>query len=131
MSMGTTSNTAKAPSSGRHTFQMPEMQSCIAACLECSKECEYCGEQCIGMPQMSECVRTCFDCATTCQTCVILMSRESPLHQKMCDLCADACARCAAECEKYDADYCKRCAAACRRCEQECRRMAQMGAMTA
>lgn len=126
MQMGARVASAASPSGQHHSFQMPEMQSCIAACLDCFKECEYCGEQCIGMPEMAACAKACFDCATTCQTCVTLMARESPLHQQACALCADACARCATECEKNDAEHCKRCAAACRRCEQECRQMATM-----
>lgn len=94
--------------------------------MQCFKECEYCGTRCIGMPEMADCVKACFDCAATCQTCVTLMAHESPLHRKMCGLCAEACRACAAECEKHDAKHCQDCAQACRRCAEECERMAQM-----
>jgi len=109
-----------------HPFRTPEMQECIANCLDCSKECENCAAMCVGMPGMEECVRACMDCATTCQSCVSLMCRESPLHGHMCGVCAEACTRCAAECEKFEDEHCERCAVACRKCTDSCARMAQM-----
>ena len=115
----------------RHPYSMPEMQSCIAACLDCFKECENCAAMCVGMPDMAECERACQDCALCCEFCVSLMARESPMHQQACGLCADACTRCANECQKFNVEHCRRCAASCRRCEQECRRMAANKVLTA
>ncbi len=58
----------------RHTMTMPEMQSCIQACLQCFKDCEYCGTQCIGMLEMADCAKTCFDCAEECECIAQMMA---------------------------------------------------------
>lgn len=111
----------------QHSAMSTEMQACIANCLDCFAKCDMCAVQCIGMAGMEACVKACLDCATTCPASVRLMSYESPLHGKMCGVCAEACMACAVECEKFpEIEHCRLCAEACRKCEQTCRQMAQM-----
>jgi hypothetical protein len=68
------------------------------------------------------------DCAELCQTTANSMLRGSPLHQVLCQACAEACARCADECSHHQADQqMVRCAQTCRTCAEGCRTMGAMG----
>ncbi len=101
-----------------------QFQRCIESCVACARECERCGDACIGSIEMAGCVRTCRDCTALCWVCTGFMSRESALAAELCRACAKACVLCAAECGEHEAEHCKRCAEACRLCAEECRQMA-------
>jgi hypothetical protein len=101
-----------------------KFRDCLEACVACARECEHCGDACIGQNQMANCVRACRDCAELCWVCSGFMSRGSALAAAIRRICAEACDACAAECAKHGADHCKRCAEACRRCAEECRKVA-------
>jgi hypothetical protein len=65
------------------------------------------------------------DCADMCATSVNFMLRESTLHRKTSEVCAEVCIACAKSCESFpDDDVLSRCAEECRRCAETCREMA-------
>jgi hypothetical protein len=105
-----------------------EMQQCIDNCLDCHRICLETVTHCLGMggkhAEASH-IQTMLDCAEACAVSANTMLRGSPLHKKMCGLCAEFCIRCAESCEKTGSDeQMKRCAEVCRRCADSCRRMA-------
>lgn len=99
-------------------------RDCIEACVACARECEHCGDACLGHTEMAGCVRTCRDCSELCWVCSGYMARGSAVAAAVCRACIEACDRCAAECGKHQSDHCKHCAEACRRCAEACRKMA-------
>jgi hypothetical protein len=69
------------------------------------------------------------DCAVISRSAADFMLRESPLHARVCGVCAEACERCADSCEQFpDAAFLRRCAEVCRRCADSCYDMSQMSA---
>ena len=106
-----------------------EMESCIQACLGCSRICAETVNHCLhlgGKHAGAEHVKRLLDCAQSCQLSAELMSRGSGMADKMCRLCAEFCDLCADDCERMAGGdtLMKRCAEACRRCAEECRAMA-------
>lgn len=105
-----------------------EMQACIQECQNCHATClgeaiNHCLEM-GGAHVAPEHFRAMMTCAETCQTSANLMLQGSPLHPKMCGVCAEACAACATSCEGLEGM--EECAQQCRKCEESCRRMAAM-----
>ena len=102
-----------------------ECQSCLAICLESVTHCLQQG----GKHAEANHIRTLLDCVEACQASANFMLRGSPLHARVCGVCADACDACARECERFDDDpMMQRCAEECRRCAESCRQMSKQGA---
>ena len=102
-----------------------ECQSCLAICHESVAHCLRQG----GKHAEANHIRTLLDCAEACQASANFMLRGSPLHARVCEVCAEACEACAAECEQFTDDaMMQRCAEECRRCAESCRQMAKQGA---
>lgn len=103
-----------------------EMQHCIDACSRCHQIC-------LGMA-MTHCLprggrhveeahlKLMLNCAEICQTAANFMLSGSPLHAKVCAVCAEVCAACAQSCEQVG-DM-QECVEACRLCAQSCQQMA-------
>lgn len=104
------------------------MDSCIAACNECSKVCLQHIEHCLtlgGEHAESTHIAMLMTCASVCKVSAELMSFGSEWHATMCDLCAQVCEECADACEELgDMDDC---VAACQECAEECRSMVDDG----
>lgn len=102
------------------------MQQCIEACEECHRIClQTAMNHCLesgGKHVEPEHFRLMLSCAEICQTSANFMASTSPLHQRLCEVCAEVCEACAKSCERIgDMDECVQ---ACRRCAESCRRMA-------
>jgi hypothetical protein len=114
------------------TSQMNKaMQECIQNCIQCHAICVQTVSYCLqkGGPHAEAThIQTLLDCTQTCEICSDLMLRNSPLRQKTCALCADACNRCAQSCERLGAGDAQMttCVEVCRRCESSCKQMASM-----
>jgi uncharacterized protein DUF326 len=111
------------------TTKQTSMEQCIQNCQNCYAICEqtllYCLQQ--GGPHVQAShIQTLLDCIQSCQVCPSFMLRNSPLHTKMCGLCAEACTRCAESCERLAGNdpQMKTCADMCRRCATSCQQMA-------
>ena len=106
------------------------MRLCIQNCTDCHAVCVQTINVCLepGVRHLAaEHIRLLLDCAEICQTSANFMLRGSPLHTRVCAVCAEICERCAALCERFGGDPQMRdCAAACRRCAESCRQMAAM-----
>ena len=102
----------------------PDMQSCIAECLECHRICLETVTHCLalgGKHASADHIRLLLDCANICATSADFMLRESAHHTSTCRVCAEVCEACAKECERMagDDDLMRRCAQACTRCAEK------------
>lgn len=108
-----------------------EMQRCIDECLKCYSACTATSSHCqdmAGKHAAREHQTALLDCATLCQTSAGFMLRNSSLHARVCDVCAEACRRCEQHCRSMGGgdETMLKCADACRRCADSCERMASM-----
>ena len=106
-----------------------EMQRCIQECTSCHNICLETVAHCLqmgGKHAAADHIRLLLDCAEICQTSANFMLRGSPLHTRVCAICAEICERCAQDCERVDPSdqQMRQCAEVCRRCAESCRRMA-------
>jgi hypothetical protein len=109
-----------------------EFQQCIDDCLGCYELCVRAMEHTFelhGKHVEAHQIRTLSDCAATCQTTAGFMLRGSPLHSRLCGVCAEVCRECERECLRAGDDpKMQQCAEACRRCAESCERMANVAA---
>ena len=104
-------------------MRLSSMPDAIKACLDCHSMClqtamNYCLER-GGQHVEQKHFRLMLNCAEICQTSANFMLSDSPLHGRVCLVCAEACEACAKSCElvgdmRECADECKRCAESCR-----------------
>jgi hypothetical protein len=109
-----------------HQTSDPELQACIAACLDCHKVClhmalTHCLEE-GGKHTEPQHYRLMLNCAEICQTAANFMIGGSELHHLTCGVCAEVCQRCANSCSAIPGM--EHCAEACRKCAESCRAMA-------
>ncbi len=102
------------------------MQDAIKACLDCHSLClqvamSYCLER-GGRHVEQQHFRLMLNCAELCQTSANFMLSGSPLHGRVCAVCAEACEACAKSCEQVG-DM-RECVDECQRCARSCRAMA-------
>ena len=101
------------------------MRDAINACLDCHSMClrtamSYCLEQ--GGPHVEQQhFRLMLNCAELCQTSANFMLSDSPLHGRVCLICAEACEACAKSCEQVG-DM-RDCVEECQDCAKSCRTM--------
>jgi hypothetical protein len=108
-----------------------DMQQCIQNCLDCHSICLATVPHCLqmgGHHASQQHITTLMQCAEICQTSANFMLMNSPLHARVCGVCAEACVRCAQECEQManGDQQMLACAETCRRCAESCRQMATM-----
>lgn len=107
-----------------------DMQQCIQECMNCHAICTQTVTYCLqmgGKHAEATHIGLLLDCAEICQTSANFMLRGSPMHGRVCGVCAEACERCAQSCEQMGDDaQMQACADTCRRCAESCRRMASM-----
>ena len=106
-----------------------EMQQCIDECLNCYSICLQTVQHCLelgGKHAEASHIRVLDDCAEICQTSAGFMLRGSPMHARVCGVCAEVCRECERECRRMgDDETMRECADACRRCAESCERMAK------
>lgn len=106
-----------------------EMEQCIDECLSCYSVCLQTAQHCLelgGKHAEAAHIRTLNDCAEICQTSAAFMLRGSPLHGKVCGVCAQVCRECERDCRRMGDDpVMQECADVCRRCAESCERMAK------
>lgn len=99
------------------------MESAIKACLDCHSTClQTAMNDCLeegGRHVGAAHLRLMLNCAELCQTSANFMLSNSPLHARVCAVCAEACEACARSCEEIGGmadcrDECLRCAKSCR-----------------
>ncbi len=105
------------------------IEQCISDCSDCYRSCTETVVRCLemgGKHAAPDHIRLMLDCAEICRTSAGFMMRGSPLHERVCGVCADICERCAADCDGLSEDEPEMadCAATCRRCARTCREMA-------
>lgn len=115
---------AKSPSARRNRVESP-MQDAIRACLDCHSMClrmamGYCLER-GGRHAEQKHLRLMINCAELCQTSANFMLSDSPLHGRVCLICAEACEACAKSCEQVG-DM-RDCVEECQDCAKSCRTM--------
>jgi hypothetical protein len=100
------------------------MQRCVDACARCRHATLIAmahGLNRGGYYAESTVIAALLDCAEMCTACTSFMLRESPMHPRMCDLCADVCDACAEICDGFrDDDMMRECTSACRLCATAC-----------
>lgn len=106
------------------------MTTCIHNCWECRDTCQttlvnHCLEM-GGSHVEKEHIKLMLDCIQACQSCADFMTRNSPLHPKMCAVCAAVCEACASSCEAINTPEMQACADACRKCVATCTEMSNM-----
>ncbi len=106
-----------------------DMQQCIQDCEDCHRSCTQTTSHCLqmgGKHAEANHIHLLLDCAEICHTSIHFMLHNSPLHSRICAVCAEVCERCAQDCERIDGNdaQMKACADVCRRCAESCRRMA-------
>lgn len=116
---------ASKSSAMRRIPMMMPMQDAIKACLDCHSMClhmatGYCLER-GGRHVEQKHLRLMLNCAELCQTSANFMLSESPLHGRVCLICAEVCEACAKSCEQVG-DM-RECAEECRSCAKSCRTM--------
>jgi hypothetical protein len=100
----------------------------------CIDECDSCRRVCLsavahglhqgGRHAEPSHITTLLDCVDMCATAANFMLRDSRMHRRTCELCAEVCNACAKSCEGFrDDDTMRRCAEECRRCAESCREM--------
>lgn len=101
------------------------MRRAIQQCLDCHQMCfETATNFCLeagGKHVEAEHYRLMLNCAELCRTCASFMMSSSPLHSRLCGICADVCTACADSCEKVG--QMEECVETCRRCAASCREM--------
>ena len=102
------------------------MRDVIKACLDCHSLClqmamSYCLER-GGRHVEQQHLRLMLNCAELCQTSANFMLSGSPLHGRVCAVCAEVCEACAKSCEQVG-DM-RECLEECQRCARSCRTMA-------
>lgn len=115
---------AKSPLARRNRVESP-MQDAIKACLDCHSMClrmamGYCLER-GGRHAEQKHLRLMINCAELCQTSANFMLSDSPLHGRVCLICAEACEACAKSCEQVG-DM-RDCVEECLDCAKSCRTM--------
>lgn len=106
------------------------LDECIATCLSCHRTCietvsEAAGDKTLIQP--ATLIALMMDCAEVCLATAHSMSRRSPIHTDLCEICAKLCDKCASACEALVShEYLALCARACRDCAASCRHMAAM-----
>jgi hypothetical protein len=104
------------------------MQDAIKSCLDCHAMClRIAMTDCLqrgGAHVRAEHFRLMINCAELCQTSANFMLSSSPLHGRVCAVCAEACDACARSCEQVGGM--EQCIEACRECAKSCRSMAAM-----
>ena len=115
---------AKSPASRQSRIQSP-MQDAINACLNCHSMClrmatTFCLEQ-GGRHVEKKHLSLMLNCAELCQTSANFMLSDSPLHGRVCLICAEACEACAKSCEQVG-DM-RECVEECQSCAKSCRTM--------
>ena len=115
---------AKSPLARRSRVASP-MQDAIKACLDCHSMClrmamGYCLER-GGRHAEQKHLRLMINCAELCQTSANFMLSDSPLHSRVCLICAEACEACAKSCEQVG-DM-RDCVEECQACAKSCRTM--------
>ena len=101
------------------------MQDAIKACLDCHSMClqmamNFCLAQ-GGRHVEQKHLRLMLNCAELCQTSANFMLSNSPLHGRVCAVCAETCEACAKSCEQVG-DM-RDCVEECQRCAKSCRAM--------
>lgn len=93
----------------------------IADCARvCNETLSYCLQQ-SGDHVKAEHLKAMIDCIDVCTVTARLHERESPLHQKAMELCAQACKTCEESCEEFkDDETMQLCADTCRQCYEHC-----------
>jgi hypothetical protein len=106
-----------------------KLQSCIAACSDCTVECRSCISECLNeqdVKMLAQCIRLNQDCAAMCMVAMEAMAGGSEFVKPICTLCATICYACAIECEIHSQVYhCTKCAEVCRKCAIECNKMSK------
>ena len=102
------------------------MRDAIKACLDCHSMClqtalTFCLER-GGRHVEQQHFRLMLNCAELCQTSANFMLSGSPLHGRVCAVCAEACDACAKSCEQVG-DM-RECIEECQHCAKSCRSMA-------
>ncbi len=113
------------PSASSQSRMDSSMQDAIKACLDCHSMClqtamGYCLER-GGRHVEQKHFRLMLNCAELCQTSANFMLSDSPLHGRVCAVCAEACEACAKSCEQVG-DM-RECVEECQRCAKSCRTM--------
>lgn len=113
------------PSTLRPSRMASPMQDAIKACHDCHSMClqmamGYCLER-GGRHVEQKHLRLMLNCAELCQTSANFMLSDSPLHGRVCLICAEACEACAKSCEQVG--EMRECAEECRSCAKSCRTM--------
>ena len=115
----------KSSSSQQRSRLNSPMQDAIQACLDCHSMClhmamGFCLER-GGRHVEQKHFRLMLNCAELCQTSANFMLSDSPLHGRVCLICAEACEACAKSCEQVG-DM-RECVEECQRCAKSCRSM--------
>jgi hypothetical protein len=105
---------------------MSSLEAAIKACMDCHSMClrmamTYCVEK-GGHHAEAAHLRLLMNCAEICQTSANFMLSGSPLHGRVCAVCAEVCEACARNCEQLG--EMAECAEECRRCAKSCKTMA-------
>ncbi len=107
-----------------------DMQRCIKDCLDCQAACLRTLTHCLtvgGKHAAPDHIQLLLDCAEICQTSANFMLRGSPLHGRLCAVCAGVCEACAVDCEQFPDDQeMQSCAELCHACASSCYTMSQM-----
>lgn len=116
--------TARAAGPERNHMES-QFQENIDACLDCHSMClrmamGYCLER-GGRHAEQKHLRLMINCAELCQTSANFMLSDSPLHGRVCLICAEACEACAKSCEQVG-DM-RECVEECLSCAKSCRSM--------
>ena len=114
-----------APPAPRRSRIESPMQDGINACLDCHSMCfrmatTFCLEK-GGRHVEQKHLRLMLNCAELCQTSANFMLSDSPMHGRVCLICAEACEACAKSCEQVG-DM-RECVEECLRCAKSCREM--------
>lgn len=115
----------KSSTSGMGGMHASMLRDAIKACLDCHSMClqtamNFCLER-GGRHVEQQHFRLMINCAELCQTSANFMLSDSPLHGRVCAVCAEACEACAKSCEKVG-DM-RECVEECQRCAKSCRSM--------
>ena len=118
--------TPRESSTSHRTEIDSPMKDAINACLDCHSMClrtamSYCLAQ--GGPHVEQQhFRMMLNCAELCQTSANFMLSDSPLHRRVCAVCAEACEACAESCKQVGGM--DNCIEECLRCAKSCKTMA-------
>lgn len=101
------------------------MQEAIQACLDCNRVCMdtvFLHLNRGGANLDADQFRMLLNCAEMCRTSASFMQRGSPLHGRVCSVCAEVCEACVDSCAQ--AEGLGECIEMCRTCAKSCRSMA-------